>query len=193
MNFLWPCCNNGFFCYETCTNWFFGWPFSCHWHLCHLLCHLLMCFSRLYCKHYGPRSDCSLRSRLIRAHSVCFLDKNSFQRNLILVEIINRQYFEDKKYWQNKQLTLKAPITTAADDKFCNIFPNFRKKYSMTSHENRLPADDSHEISCFICYFWKSIKIWKCRLLQIIGGVLWVKYIFCVGWKADQSEIFCLY
>ena len=25
-------------------------------------------------------------------------------------------------------LTLKAPITTAADDKFFDIFPNFRKK-----------------------------------------------------------------
>ena len=25
------------------------------------------------------------------------------------------------------QLTLKAPITTAADDKFCNTFPNFRQ------------------------------------------------------------------
>ena len=25
------------------------------------------------------------------------------------------------------QLTLKAPITTAADDNFCEIFPNFRK------------------------------------------------------------------
>ena len=25
-------------------------------------------------------------------------------------------------------LTLKAPITTAADDKFCDIFPNFRQK-----------------------------------------------------------------
>ena len=25
-------------------------------------------------------------------------------------------------------LTLKASITTAADDKFCDIFPNFRKK-----------------------------------------------------------------
>ena len=25
-------------------------------------------------------------------------------------------------------LTLKAPFTTAADDKFCGIFPNFRKK-----------------------------------------------------------------
>ena len=28
----------------------------------------------------------------------------------------------------DKMLTLKAPITTAADDKFCDIFPNFRKK-----------------------------------------------------------------
>ena len=25
-------------------------------------------------------------------------------------------------------LNLKAPITTAADDKFCDIFPNFRNK-----------------------------------------------------------------
>ena len=25
-------------------------------------------------------------------------------------------------------LILKAPITTAADDKFCKIFPNFQKK-----------------------------------------------------------------
>ena len=24
--------------------------------------------------------------------------------------------------------TLKAPITTAADDKFCNIFPSFQQK-----------------------------------------------------------------
>ena len=50
-------------------------------------------------------------------------------------------------------LTLKAPITTAADDKFCVIFSNFRKKYGMILHENRLPADDSHEISYLICYF----------------------------------------
>ena len=27
-----------------------------------------------------------------------------------------------------KFLTLKAPITTAADDKFCDIFPNFQQK-----------------------------------------------------------------
>ena len=51
-------------------------------------------------------------------------------------------------------LTLKAPIKTAADnDTFCDIFPNFRKEQGMIFHENRLPADDSHEISCLICYF----------------------------------------
>ena len=50
-------------------------------------------------------------------------------------------------------LTLKAPITTAADDKFCDIFPIFRQKLGMIFHKNRLPADDSHEISYLICYF----------------------------------------
>ena len=55
-------------------------------------------------------------------------------------------------------LTLKAPIMTAADDKFCDIFPNSRKKYGMIFHENRLPADDSYEISCLICYFEKATK-----------------------------------
>ena len=42
----------------------------------------------------------------------------------------------------------------------------------MILHENRLPADDSHEISCLICYFRKSGKICYCSLLQTIGGAL---------------------
>ena len=45
----------------------------------------------------------------------------------------------------------------------------------MKFHENRLPADESHEILCLICYFWKRGKIWNCRLLQIVGGFSWVK------------------
>ena len=69
-------------------------------------------------------------------------------------------------------LTLKAPITTAADDKFCDIFPNFRKvRYNI--HENRLLADDSHEISCLICYFEKAAvfeTVVCCKLY--IGGAL---------------------
>ena len=42
----------------------------------------------------------------------------------------------------------------------------------MIFHENRLPADDSHEISCPNFFFRKSGKILNCRLLQIIGGAL---------------------
>ena len=45
----------------------------------------------------------------------------------------------------------------------------------MIFHENLLPADNSHEKLCLICYFWKSSKILNCRLLQIIGCALRVK------------------
>ena len=52
--------------------------------------------------------------------------------------------------------TNKAPITTAADDKFCYIFPIFPITECMIFHENRLPADDSQKISCLIGYFLKK-------------------------------------
>ena len=43
----------------------------------------------------------------------------------------------------------------------------------MIFHENRLPADDSREISYLIFFFFlKSGKICNCRLLQITGGAL---------------------
>ena len=47
----------------------------------------------------------------------------------------------------------------------------------MILHENRnrLLADDSHEISCLICYFEKVAKFENRRRLQIIGGALGVK------------------
>ena len=38
-------------------------------------------------------------------------------------------------------------------DKLSDIFPNFRKKNNMIFHENRLPSDDFHEISCRTWYF----------------------------------------
>ena len=51
--------------------------------------------------------------RLARAFAACMQDSDAF-RHL-------------KPCWilRYRLLTLKAPITTAADDKFCNIFPNF--------------------------------------------------------------------
>ena len=45
----------------------------------------------------------------------------------------------------------------------------------MILHENRLPADDSHKISCLFDYFRKNGKILNYCLLQIIGGALRVK------------------
>ena len=47
----------------------------------------------------------------------------------------------------------------------------------MIFHENHLAADNSHEISCLICYFWKSSKIWNRHLLQIIGGALGINMV----------------
>ena len=58
-------------------------------------------------------------------------------------------------------VNLKAPITIAADDIFCNIILDFRAKLGtcMIFHENRLSADAYHEIPCLICYFQKGGKI----------------------------------
>ena len=74
------------------------------------------------------------------------LPERFFFEKLIL-KIISRQQKIMKNFPACNDLTLKAPITTAADDKICDIFSN------LTFHENRLLADDSHEISCLICYF----------------------------------------
>ena len=49
------------------------------------------------------------------------------------------------------------PITTAADNKFFIIFPDFRKKLGMIFHENHLPADDSHDHALF-AIFEKAAK-----------------------------------
>ena len=75
---------------------------------------------------------------------------------------------------------LKASIMNAANHKFCNIFPNFRKKIRYDIDNNCLQASNSHEILCLICYFWKTDTIWNCRLLQIVGGALWVHSEFTV-------------
>ena len=55
---------------------------------------------------------------------------------------------------------------------------------------------NSHETSCLFV-FSKSSKIWNCRLLQIIGGALWVSSAHCTElsdmqnytyWNTDLSQ-----
>ena len=56
-------------------------------------------------------------------------------------------------------LTLKAQITTAADDNFCDIFAIFfDKKIGFIFHENCLPADDSQEIASLFVIFEEAAK-----------------------------------
>ena len=48
--------------------------------------HLFMFLGSLYCEKYGPRSDCSQWSSLIRVHIVCFHDKSSLKCTWIYVK-----------------------------------------------------------------------------------------------------------
>ena len=78
------------------------------------------------------------------------------------------------------ELTLKAPITTAADNIFL-IFENKRYDISWESSASRRVSWNIMPYFCFLLFFLlfflllffvflKSSKIWNCRLLQIIGG-----------------------
>ena len=42
----------------------------------------------------------------------------------------------------------------------------------MILHENRLPADDSHEISCFFFVIFEKAAKFAIVSVQIIGGAL---------------------
>ena len=81
-----------------------------------------------------------------------FFEKVNFEKNQQTINLKHMQNLYIPAPACN-WLTLRVPIMTAAEDRFCDIFPNFPKKKGMIFHENRLPADDSHEISCLICYF----------------------------------------
>ena len=59
----------------------------------------------------------------------------------------------------------------------------------MLFHENCLPADNSHEIACLFVIFEKAAKFENCRLLQIIGGALWVKEEMEVHTLCESSHV----
>ena len=73
-------------------------------------------------------------------------------------------------------ITLKAAITTAADDKFCDIFPNFPKKNKVW-YFIRIVCQQTiiMKYHALFVIFEKATKFENCRLLQIIGGALRVK------------------
>ena len=75
----------------------------------------IACFQRSLQFESVPISDYIFLAR------VCFYYRNNHLSCKNTLERLNI-------CWLNMiDLTLKAPITTAADDKFCNIFPNFQR------------------------------------------------------------------
>ena len=69
-------------------------------------------------------------------------------------------------------LTPKVPITTAADNKFCVIFPDFQKVRSCFI---RIVCKQTILMKYHVLFVIveKALKF-DCRLLQIMGGALWV-------------------
>ena len=65
----------------------------------------------------------------------------------------------------------------------------------MIFHENCLPADDSHEIPCLICYFlkkWQNLKLSSAALygLNILAIMHAYKSIDCVVGPWNFSFLF---
>ena len=116
-----------------------GWSFVC-------IMEAQIIISKLYCISYFSEDCCDLENNADPA-AMCNASFCGISSGPTL-------FTKVPVYWYPvyKRLTLKAPITTAADDNFCDIFPSFRQKQGMKFHENHLPADDSHEMSCLICF-----------------------------------------
>ena len=60
-----------------------------------------MLLGSLYCKQYGPRSDCSQTSSLIRVHIVCLHDKVKSEVNL---NIRSRGYYSKIRHFQGNNI-----------------------------------------------------------------------------------------
>ena len=82
--------------------------------------------------------------------------------------------------------TLKASITTAADDKCCDIFPNFRKKWYDISLRIVCQQTIFMKYYALFVIFENAANFLYCRLLQIICGLLRVKLTLTVCILAEM-------
>ena len=66
------------------------------------------------------------------------------------------------------------------------------KKNKIIFYENRLPPDDSHKISCLICYFLKKQQNLKLSSAANLGGALWVKMLLGKSEKCGRTILYFL-
>ena len=96
------------------------------------------------------------------------------QVHYLLNHHILNPFYTIKWIFQSDLLTLKHQSRLQQTTNLATSFLIFEK--NKVWYFMRVTFQQTtHDISCLICYFWKSSKIWNCRLLQIIDGALWVK------------------
>ena len=74
----------------------------------------------LISKQYGPKSDCSLRSSLIRVHSAGYHDKKSLKCTWIYAADVISRHSLYKKYLQERSKTWKSWCLCLATSKCCH-------------------------------------------------------------------------
>ena len=132
------------------------------------------CFS--FCKQYRPW----WYARLCRIPSASLMYAKKIQYTCLMYADCDYSCKTSQQIGRPNRftLTLKAPITTAAD-KFCDIFPNLRKIRYDISWEPPASRRFSWNVMPYLL-FLKSGQIWNCRPLQIIGGALRVNHMVLV-------------
>ena len=103
---------------------------------------------------------------------------------IILVNCENSCWESERdNFWKSLLLNVSC-VTVAADDKFYDMFIDFRGKIRLdisceSSAGRRFPWNNKH------CKVTKnSNKIWNCRLLQILDGTLRI----LVSWRLIDND-----
>ena len=82
--------------------------------------------------------------------------KNNMDGRFIRNNLVNEVQYKKKKiqiyFFYKNGLTLKAPITTAADDKFFIIFHNFRKQLGKIYHTLFVIFEKAAKCEIVVCH-----------------------------------------
>ena len=147
---------------------------------CRLLSHLLVHFSSLFLKHYGPRSDCSdcsLRSSLIRVHSVCY---HGFVCFVALRPKSTAMVMEGRSVHLTTFFPVQAWITSTS----CTYFRCYHGKSILKCI--RIYAADAISrhfqyqkyIGIFFCHVM-SYLYFKCPPLTTVNPEIFMRIYFC--------------
>ena len=120
----------------------------------------------LYCKHYGPRSDCSFWSSLVRVHSVCFRDRISLEWIGYIQQKKNWQYIQDKNIGRIRVKKFKwANVLNEEKANIVNLQPSisfltiWKKRSFIERTYNILILCPLGIFSCLFVVCWIFFKI----------------------------------